>query len=42
MKIEENEAKTSRIDKESLCVGVDGCNGGWIAAVLDRIVRPDV
>lgn len=34
--LEENEARTSRIDRESLCVGVDGCNGGWIAAVIDQ------
>lgn len=34
--LEENKARTSRIDKESLCIGVDGCNGGWIAAVIDQ------
>ena len=34
--LEENEARTSRIDIESLCIGVDGCNGGWIAAVIDQ------
>ena len=27
--LEESEARTSRIDRESLCVGVDGCNDGW-------------
>ena len=30
------EKEESEIHNHSLCIGVDGCKGGWIAAVIDR------
>lgn len=33
---EENQESVKTLCNESLCIGVDGCRGGWIAAILEQ------
>lgn len=33
---QEQVKEIGKIQEHSLCIGVDGCRGGWIAAIIDR------
>lgn len=34
--MDKSEGATKHLKKEALCVGVDGCKGGWVAAVIEQ------
>lgn len=34
--MDKSKSATERLKKEALCVGVDGCKGGWVAAVIEQ------